>query len=110
MWIRQIVISIPLKGIGAIGIGQSGKAMEQSSGDLAERRIVEFFRGILCRVVVGIAIKGGVSDHEGAIALAPEGKLITPGHSGYNAQGGNMLQGKVRMGSERPGRPEHQSA
>ncbi len=57
---------------------QDGKGPEKTLGHMGRLRVGELVGRVLGAVVMGIAVKGRVRDHQGAVAVAPERAVETP--------------------------------
>ena len=79
---------------------QDGKGPEKTLGHMGRLRVGELVGRVLGAVVMGIAVKGRVRDHQGAVAVAPERAVIAPGDARDEPEGRDVLQREARMGAK----------
>src|SRR5258708_39978663 len=86
---------------------QDRQGPEKTLGHMGKLRVGELVGRVLGAVVMGIAVKRRVRDHQGAVAVAPERAVIPPGDARDELEGRDVLQRKPRMGWKGPGHTEH---
>src|SRR5260221_5251754 len=79
-------------------------------GHMGKLRVGELVGRVLGAVVMGIAVKGRVRDHQGTVTVAPERAVIAPGDARDEPEGRDVLQREARMGAKEPGHAEHHLA
>src|SRR5438128_2504316 len=90
--------------------GQLAQHCGKSERHARHAFVVKFFRCIAGQVVMRIAVKRAVGDHDRLVAVLAEGPMVGPAHPWYGGGRGHALGGKLRVLPERGNQPPYQGA